>query len=101
MYNDYVLNQDPLNFNDEIEYRIFNGQLTIQDLIDLFKDDYIDLETLTNGIEYAQYLEDGLDDYDSKALTLETKKLLHQVKNNKVIANKMLDELNYYSIRRT
>lgn len=101
MYNDFVLNQDPLNFNDEIEYRIFNGQLTIQDLIDLFKDDYIDLETLTNGIEYAQYLEDGLKDYNSKVLTLETKKLLHQAKQNKAITNKMLDELNYYNIRRT
>lgn len=97
---DFVLNQDPFNFNDEIEYGIFYGEITIQDLIELYKDDYIDLETLTNGIEYAQYLQDEPDKYNSKTLSLETKKLLHQAKQSKAITNKMLNELNYYNVRR-
>lgn len=72
MYNEFILNQDPLNFSSEIEYRIFNNELTIQDLIDLFKDDYIDLETFINGVQYSEYLNDTGLKISSKDIIMET-----------------------------
>ena len=74
----FVLNQDLYNFDDEIEYRIFNNELGLQDLIDLFKDGYITVETFINAVEYLQYLEDSDIEIKPDKLSMETKKLIHQ-----------------------
>lgn len=70
--SELYLRLDPLNFSEEIEYRIFNKQLTISDLVDLFKDDYIDLETFINGVQYAEYLNDTGLKISSKEIIMET-----------------------------
>ena len=72
---DFILRQDQYNFNDEIEYRIFNNELSLQDLIDLFKDEFISAETFINAVEYLQYLEDSDIEIKPDKLSMETKKL--------------------------
>lgn len=98
---DYVLRQDQYNFDDEIEYRIFNNELGLQDLIDLFKDEYISVETFINAVEYLQYLEDSDIEIKPDKLSMETKKLIHQARQNKKAFEKMIQDMEYYNIRRT
>lgn len=46
------LNKDPLNFDDELEFRIFNGDINNEDLIDLYTDGYLSMKDLLQGLEY-------------------------------------------------
>lgn len=52
---DNFLKLDINNYNDELFYRLNNGQLTLDDCIDLFTDRYITKETLLNCCEYLMY----------------------------------------------
>lgn len=92
----FVLNQDLYNFDDEIEYRIFNNELGLQDLIDLFKDGYITVETFINAVEYLQYLEDSDIEIKPDKLSMETKKLIHQARQNKKLFEKMMQNYSLY-----
>lgn len=47
-----TLNQDPLNFDKELEFRIFNGDINNEDLIDLYIDGYLSMKDLLQGLEY-------------------------------------------------
>jgi hypothetical protein len=47
-----IMNQDPLNFDDELEFRIFNRDINNEDLIDLYKDGYLSMKDLLQGLEY-------------------------------------------------
>lgn len=93
---DFVLNQDLYNFDDEIEYRIFNNELGLQDLIDLFKDGYIPVETFINAVEYLQYLQDSDIDIKPDKLSMETKKLIHQARQNKKVFEKIMQDYSLY-----
>lgn len=50
-----VLNQDPLNFDSELEFRIFNGDINNEDLIDLYTDGYLGMKDLLQALEYYYY----------------------------------------------
>ena len=93
---DYVLRQDQYNFDDEIEYRIFNNELGLQDLIDLFKDEFISAETFINAVEYLQYLQDSDIEIKPDKLSMETKKLIHQARQNKKVFEKMMQDYSLY-----
>lgn len=47
-----TLNQDPLNFDNELEFRIFNGDINNEDLIDLYTEGYLGMKDLLQGLEY-------------------------------------------------
>lgn len=47
-----VLNQDPYDFDSELEFRIFNGDINNEDLIDLYTDGYLGMKDLLQGLEY-------------------------------------------------
>lgn len=98
---DYVLRQDQYNFDDEIEYRLFSNELGLQDLINLFKDEFISVETFINAVEYLQYLEDSDIEIKRDRLSMETKKLIHQARQNKEVFEKMMKNIEYHNIRRT
>ena len=98
---DYLLRQDQYNFDNEIEYRIFNNELGLQDLIDLFRDEYISKETFINAVEYLQHLEDSDIEIKPDKLSMETKKLIRQARQNKKVFEKMIQNMEYYNIRRT
>lgn len=93
---DFILRQDQYNFNDEIEYRIFNNELNLQDLIDLFKDEFISAETFINAVEYLQYLEDSDIEIKPDKLSMETKKLIHQARKNQKVFEKMMQDYSLY-----
>lgn len=44
--------KDPLNFDDELEFRIFNGDINNEDLIDLYTDGYLEMKELLQALEY-------------------------------------------------
>lgn len=47
-----ALSQDPLNFDSELEFRIFNGDINNEDLIDLYIEGYLGMKDLLQGLEY-------------------------------------------------
>lgn len=47
-----TLSQDFLNFDDELEFRIFNGDINNEDLIDLYTEGYLGMKDLLQGLEY-------------------------------------------------
>ena len=44
--------KDPLNFDNELEFRIFNGDINNEDLIDLYTDGYLGMKELLQALEY-------------------------------------------------
>lgn len=52
---DNFLKLDTNNYNEELFYRLSNGQLTLDDCIDLFADGFISKETLIDCCEYLMY----------------------------------------------
>lgn len=47
---------DPLNFEDEIEYRLWNSEFNLDDLKYLFYNNQISREQLEYYQEYAEYI---------------------------------------------
>lgn len=50
-----TLSQDFLNFDNELEFRIFNGDINNEDLIDLYTDGYLSMKDLLQALEYYYY----------------------------------------------
>lgn len=47
-----IQRNDPYNFDNELEFRIFNGDINNEDLIDLYTDGYLGMKDLLQGLEY-------------------------------------------------
>lgn len=47
-----IQRNDPYNFDNELEFRIFNGDINNEDLIDLYTDGYLGMKDLLQALEY-------------------------------------------------
>lgn len=47
-----IQRNDPYDFDSELEFRIFNGDINNEDLIDLYTDGYLGMKDLLQALEY-------------------------------------------------
>lgn len=47
-----IQRNDPYDFDNELEFRIFNGDINNEDLIDLYTDGYLGMKDLLQALEY-------------------------------------------------
>lgn len=51
---DNFLRLDPYNYNSEVEKEIKQGNITVDDLFQLFLDGYVPMETVIEALGYTQ-----------------------------------------------
>lgn len=47
-----IQRNDPYDFDNELEFRIFNGDINNEDLIDLYTEGYLGMKDLLQALEY-------------------------------------------------
>lgn len=53
---EYNLQFDPQNYDDEMEFRLTQGDINKEDLIDFLSEEYISPEQFVKYIQYLDYL---------------------------------------------